>query len=96
VDDRARFCCHNHDCRDHGQRGADHLTVCMRYGKHPHWRVLDCRSCQARFSERQGTPLLGAKRETAKMVSVLDHVSEGCGVRKTSRLIGVHRETESR
>jgi IS1 family transposase len=30
------------------------------------------------------------------MVSVLDHVSEGCGVRKTSRLIGVHRDTVSR
>ena len=27
------------------------------------------------------------------MVSVLDHVSEGCGVRKTSRLTGVHRDT---
>ena len=30
------------------------------------------------------------------MVSVLDHVSEGCGVRKTSRLRGGHRDTVSR
>jgi hypothetical protein len=29
-------------------------------------------------------------------MSVLDHVSEDCGVRKTSRLIGVHRDTVSR
>jgi hypothetical protein len=28
-----------------------------------------------------------------KIVSVLDHISEGCGVRKTSRLTGVHRDT---
>ena len=28
-----------------------------------------------------------------KMGSVLDHISEGCGVRKTSRLTGVHRDT---
>ena len=96
MDDLSRFCCHNQDCRDHGQRGADNLTVCMRYGKHQHLRLLYCRSCKARFSERQGTPLFGAKLETAKMVSVLDHVSEGCGVRKTSRLIGVHRDTVSR
>jgi len=96
VDDLARFCCHNQDCHDYGQRGADNLTVCMRYGKHQHLRLLYCRSCKARFSERQGTPLFGAKLETAKMVSVLDHVSEGCGVRKTSRLIGVHRDTVSR
>ena len=27
------------------------------------------------------------------MVSVLDHIAEGCGVRKTSRLTGVHRDT---
>jgi len=39
---------------------------------------------------------LGAKLETAKMVSGLDHISEGCGVRKTRRLIGVQRDTVSR
>ena len=36
------------------------------------------------------------RRETGdshEIVSVLDHVSEGCGVRKTSRLTGVHRDT---
>jgi len=93
VDDLARFCCHNQDCRDHGQRGAGNRTVCMRYGKRQHLRLLYCRSCKARFSERQGTPLCGAKLETATIVSVLDHVSEGCGVRKTSRLTGVHRDT---
>src|SRR5262245_21715457 len=65
----------------------------MRYGKYQHLRLLYCESCQARFSERQGTPLFGAKLETGKIVSVLDHISEGCGVRKTSRLTGVHRDT---
>ncbi len=30
------------------------------------------------------------------MISLLDHVSEGCGVRKTSRLVGVHRDTVTR
>src|SRR5262249_61339086 len=65
----------------------------MRYGKYRHLRLLYCGSCKARFSERQGTPLFGAKLETGKIVSVLDHISEGCGVRKTSRLTGVHRDT---
>src|SRR5262252_2578226 len=93
VDDLAQFCCHNRDCRDHGKRGAGNLSVCMRYGKQQHLRLLYCQCCKARFSERQGTPLFGAKLETAKLISVLDHVSEGCGVRKTSRLPGVHRDT---
>ena len=96
VDDLARFCCHHQECHDDGQRGADNLTVCMRSGKHQQVRVLYCRSCKARFAERQGPPLCGAKLETAKMVSVLHHVSEGCGVRKTRRLRGVHRDTVSR
>jgi len=93
VDDLARFCCHNQECRNHGQRGAGNLSTCMRYGKYQHLRLLYCGSCKARFSERQGTPLFGAKLETGKIVSVLDHISEGCGVRKTSRLTGVHRDT---
>ena len=93
VDDLSRFCCHNRDCRDQGKRGAGNLSICMRYGKKHHLRLLYCRSCKGRFSERQGTPLFGAKLETAKVSAVLDHVSEGCGVRKTSRLTGVHRDT---
>ena len=93
MDDLSRFCCHNRDCRDHGKRGAGNLSVCMHYGKKHPLRLFYCRSCKARFSERQGTPLFGAKLETTKMVSVLDHVSEGWGVRKTSRLTGVHRDT---
>ncbi len=96
VDDLARFCCHHQDCRAHGQRGADNRTICRRDGQHQHVRLLYCRSCQARFAERHGTPLCGTKLETAKMVAVLDHVSAGCGVRKTRRLRGGHRETVSR
>lgn len=93
MDDLSRFCCHNRDCRDQGKRGAGNLSVCMRYGKKQPLRLFYCRSCKARFSERQGPPLFGAQLETATMVSVLDHVSEGCGVRKTSRLTRVHRDT---
>src|SRR5882672_12772399 len=45
------------------------------------------------FRSGKGPPLFGAKLETATIVAGLDHVSEGCGVRKTSRLTGVHRDT---
>jgi len=93
MDDLSRFCWHNRDCRDHGTRGAGTLSVCMHDGKKHPVRLFSCRSCKARLSERQGTPLVGAKRETTKMVAVLDHVSEGCGVRTTRRLPGVHRAT---
>ena len=96
MDDLSRFCCQKKDCPDYGKRGLGNLTVCGRFGKNKHIRLLYCRTCKARFSERKGTPLFGARLDEDKIVSVLAHVSEGCGVRKTSRLVGVNRNTVTR
>jgi transposase-like protein len=96
MDDLSRFCCLNSDCPDHGKRGAENLTVTGRYGPDKARRMLRCRTCQARFSERKGTPLFGAKLDPAKIESVLEHVAEGCGVRQTGRLCEVNRNTVGR
>jgi hypothetical protein len=56
TEDLSRFCCMNDQCPDHGQRGLGNLTVCARYGKDKQRRLLYCRSCKYRFSERKGTP----------------------------------------
>jgi len=90
-DDLSRFCCHNPQCPAHGRRGAGNLTVCMRYGKRATIRLLYCRSCKARFSERKGTPLFNSRLPADQAVSVLEHLAEGCGVRQTGRLVGVSR-----
>jgi len=92
----ARYCCQNSTCADYGRRGAKNLTVCGWFGKHQRIRLLYCRTCKKRFSERKGTPLFGMKLPPEKLVSLLEHVSEGCGVRKTSRLVEVHRDTVTR
>jgi LacI family transcriptional regulator len=92
----SKFCCQNKKCPDYGKRGANNLTVCGWYGKNNHIRLLYCRTCKKRFSERKGTPLFDLRLPDEKMVSVLKHISEGCGVRKTSRLVGVHRDTVTR
>ena len=60
MDDLSRFCCRNSACPDHGQRGHGNLTVCGQYGRNQPIRLLYCRTCKARFSERKGTPLFGA------------------------------------
>ena len=52
MDDLSRFCCLNCDCPDHGKRGAGNLTVTSRYGPDKARRMLRCRTCKARFSER--------------------------------------------
>jgi LacI family transcriptional regulator len=89
----SKFCCQNKRCPDYGKRHANNLTVCAWYGKNNHIRLLYCRTCKRRFSERKGTPLFGLRLPNEKAVSLLKHICEGCGVRKTSRLVSVHQDT---
>jgi IS1 family transposase/transposase-like protein len=96
MDDLSRFCCLNPLCPDLGRRGAGNLTVTGRLGKDRQYRLLYCRSCRARFSERKGTPLYRAHLPEEKVTSILEHVAEGCGVLKTARLLKVHPDTVSR
>ena len=96
MDDLSRFCCLNPACPDHGKRDADNLTVTARYGPQKAKRMLRCRTCKARFSERKGTPLFDARLPSDKVESVLEHVAEGCGVRQTRRLCKVDRGTVAR
>jgi transposase-like protein len=91
-DDLSAFCCQNPHCPDHGQRGKGNLTAPMRYGPQQR-RLLRCKTCKARFSERKGTPLFGAQLPQDKVVDVLKHIAEGVGVRQTSRLVGVNKNT---
>src|SRR5437764_13637661 len=78
----------------YGKRGAGNLTVPHRYGPGKSRRLLRCRTCKARFSERKGTPLFDARLPSEKVESVLEHVAEGCGVRQTGRLCRVAEGVE--
>src|SRR5947209_5267123 len=93
MDDLKSFCCLNPNCSDYGLRGRDNLRVCFRNGPNQQRRVLACRTCQHRFSERKGTPLYRAKLSEEKALSVLQHLQESCGVRQTSRLVEVNKNT---
>ena len=96
MDDLSRFCCQNSKCPDYGKRRVANLSVCDHYGPNKQRRMLRCRTCKTRFSERKGTPLFGANLPEEKVVVVLGHVAEGCDVRKTSRLTVVHKDTVTR
>ena len=93
MDDLSRFCCQNLQCPDYGKRDRKNLSVTMRYGPNKQRRMLYCKTCKSRFSERKGTPFFYAKLPRETVESVLEHVAEGCGVRKTGRLCRVHRNT---
>ena len=93
MEDLSRFCCQNSKCPDYGKRGGGNLSVCDHYGPNKQRRMLRCATCKTRFSERKGTVLFGATLPEEKILSVLEHIDEGCGVRATGRLVGVHRDT---
>ena len=95
MDDLGRFCCLNGGCENHGKRGLGNLYVRDRYGKQRQKRLLCCRSCGERFSETKGTPLFGSKLPREKSISVLQHLSEGCGERQTARLCHMNRKAVS-
>jgi transposase-like protein len=93
LEDLSRFCCLSEGCPDYGKRGAGNLTVCARYGKEKQRRMLYCRSCKARFSERKGTPLFGSQLTEEQALSIFEHLADRTGVRATARLVKVNRNT---
>jgi hypothetical protein len=95
TDNLTRFCCQNPGCGLYGRRGEANLLVIDHFGEARH-RLLYCRACKARFSEFKGTPLFNSKLPHDKVLAVLEHLAEGCGVRQTARLVGVNKDTVTR
>jgi transposase-like protein len=90
------FFCHNTACPDHGKRGHGNLYYRGFSGRGKKIRMVYCRTCKKAHSERKGTALERSRLPPEKVVAVLDHVREGCGLRATSRLTGVSRDAISR
>lgn len=86
------FSCQNPSCADYGLHEAGNLSVCARYGKQRR-RLLYCKTCKARFSERKGTALFDSRLPEDKAAAILRYLAEGHGVRKTARLVGVSKDT---
>ena len=95
TDDLTRFCCQNPNCTSYGRRGEDNLLVIDHFGKARH-RLLYCKLCKDRFSEFKGTAFFNSKLPHDKVLAVLEHLAEGCGVRQTARLVGVNKDTVTR
>ncbi|MCY2951702.1 MAG: helix-turn-helix domain-containing protein [Planctomycetota bacterium] len=93
MDDLSHFCCQNPRCVACGARGAGNLKVCGRIGKNKDIRQLRCTICRQRFSERKGTVFYRSHKPLEKVVSLLQHVQEGVGMRQTGRLVGVKEDT---
>ena len=91
-----QFCCQNNKCPDHGKRAGDNVYFRGWSGRGKRIRMVYCRTCKKSFSERKGTPLQDARLPPDKVVSILDHIREGCGTRATGRLLHVNKNTVTR
>jgi LacI family transcriptional regulator len=96
MEDLDLFCCQNPECPDYGLRRKGNLRVCFRYGPGKQRRMLACRTCQARFSERKGTALFDSRLPHGQALDVLRHLQDGCGTRQTARLTGTDKDTVTR
>jgi LacI family transcriptional regulator len=85
------LCCVNPGCPDYGKRNAGNLAV--RAGKYGgRWRSILCTTCRQLFSERKGTPLWGTRMSPQLAEAIAQHLTEGCGIRKTARLTGASKD----
>ena len=95
MDDLHKFCCQNKKCPKHGARGEGNIHIRATYGPN-NTRLLYCLICKKPFSERRGTVFFDSRLPEATVVSILEHVVEGNGMRKTGRLVKVDPATVSR
>ena len=95
MDDLKNFCCQNKNCPKHGVRGEENIRVHAKYGSKD-TRLLYCLVCKKPFSERRGTVFFDSRLPEETVVSILEHVVEGNGMRKTGRLLKVDHVTVSR
>jgi transposase-like protein len=95
MDDLKNFCCQNKTCPKYGIRGEKNITVRALYGKND-TRLLWCLHCKEKFSENRGTIFFNSRLPKDQVVSIMEHVAEGNGMRKTGRLTKVGHNTVSR
>lgn len=85
------LCCVNPSCPDRGKKNKGNLSI--RNGKGGgRWRILYCSACKEEFSERKGTALWGTRMSPEKAEAIAGHLKEGCGIRKTARLVGASKD----
>ena len=90
------FACPNCDCADFNRFAADNLSVCERMGKDKAIRRLYCKTCGARFSERQGSLMQDTKLSPSDVVRIVKCLGHGCSVEAAADICEVDTRTVQR
>jgi transposase-like protein len=91
LDLNSQFC-PNPKCADYGVRSAGNITTSTTFGKQK-IRLLRCKTCNKRFSERHHTVYAGLRLPEQTITDILLCLAEGMSIRACARVKGVSKDT---
>jgi len=91
----ADFCCPNEACEDHGKKGHGNIVLYDRYGRDRR-KLLKCRTCSFRFSERRSSFAFGLHTEESKIREVIRCLTEGMSFREAAEASDLDKDTVQR
>jgi len=89
------YYCPNEACHDHGKRGLGNIVIYDRYGKDRR-RLLRCKTCNFKFSERRSTFFFGLHTKESKIREVIRHLLSGMSFREAASASGLDKDTVQR
>ena len=88
--------CPNKNCKDYGLQNHGNIAIRGKYGKDRDKDLLYCRTCGKRFASTRATAFFGLHLSDDKIAQIIHHAAEGVGVRATSRLLNINKDTVNR
>jgi len=90
------FACPNSECADFNRFNAGNLSIAEWMGKDKAIRRLYCKTCDIRFSEREGSLMQYTKLSEADVVRIIKCLGHGCSVEATADICEVDTRTVQR
>ena len=88
--------CPNQSCKDYGLQNHGNIAFRGKYGKSKAKDLLYCRTCGKRFASTRTTAFFGLHLSDQQIGEIIHHAAEGVGVRATSRLLAINKDTVNR
>ncbi len=95
LDELAENYCPISECRDFGKKGQGNLICYSTYGPRK-TRLLYCRTCGHKFSERRNTLFFGLHTNDKTVQQVIKYLIGGNSIRSTAKLTGLNKDTVHR
>jgi len=89
------FFCPNEACSNHKKRGLGNIVVFDRYGRDRR-KLLKCKTCNYKFSERRATLFFGFHTKESKIREVIFNLLMGMSFRQAANASDLDKDTVQR